>query len=282
MNKGIYFMLVATFTFSIMNVSIKMIPAIPPIEIIFFRSIISLVISGVVLWWQKVPFFGVNKPLLILRGVVGAISLYLFFTLLQQIPLATASTLNYLTPIMATLLGAYFLREQVAKIQWLFFAISFAGVLVVQGFDVRVSYVHLAIGLAASFFMASAYNIVRKLKTTEHPMVIIFYFPLVTLPFASAGTYIQWVPPSSIDWLYLILVGILTQIAQYFMTKSYQIAEINQVTILNYLGLIYSLVFGYYIFDETFNTITYFGMGLVLLGVILNVALKFNKKPTRL
>lgn len=272
-------MLIATFTFSIMNVSIKMIPSIPPIEIIFFRSLISLVISVTVLWWQKVPFFGNNKPFLVLRGVVGAISLYLFFSLLQQIPLATASTLNYLTPIISILLGAYFLREQVAKVQWLFFIISFIGVLIVQGFDIRVTYVHLGMGLAASFFMASAYNIVRKLKTTEHPLVIIFYFPLVTLPFASAGTYIQWVSPIGMDWIYLILVGILTQIAQYFMTKSYQIAEINQVTILNYLGLIYSLVFGYYIFDETFNAITYFGMGLVLLGVLLNVALKYNYKP---
>jgi drug/metabolite transporter (DMT)-like permease len=272
-------MLIATFTFSIMNVSIKMIPSIPIIEIIFFRSLISLVISVTVLWWQKVPFFGNNKPFLVLRGVVGAISLYLFFSLLQQIPLATASTLNYLTPIISILLGAYFLREQVAKVQWLFFIISFIGVLIVQGFDIRVTYVHLGMGLAASFFMASAYNIVRKLKTTEHPLVIIFYFPLVTLPFASAGTYIQWVSPIGMDWIYLILVGILTQIAQYFMTKSYQIAEINQVTILNYLGLIYSLVFGYYIFDETFNAITYFGMGLVLLGVLLNVALKYNYKP---
>lgn len=274
-------MLIATFTFSLMNVSIKMIPNIPPIEIIFFRSIISLLISTSVLWWQQVPFFGNNKPLLVLRGVVGAISLYLFFSLLQQIPLATASTLNYLTPIISTLLGAYFLREQVAKIQWLFFAISFVGVIVVQGFDVRVSYIHLGMALAASFFMASAYNIVRKLKTTEDPLVIIFYFPLVTLPFASAGTYLHWVPPVGIDWLYLILVGILTQIAQYFMTKSYQIAEINQVTILNYLSLVYSLVFGFYIFDETFNVVTYFGMGLVLLGVVLNVALKYNKKPIK-
>ena len=58
------------------------------------------------------------------------------------------------------------------------------------------------------------------------------------------------------------------------MTKSYQSEELSKVSILNYIGLIYAILFGWFLFDETFNLMTYVGMGLVILGVALNVVLK--------
>ncbi len=277
-SPGVRYMLLATLTFTLMKVFVKLLPHIPPIEIILFRSIISLFISVSMLRAQRVPLFGNNKLVLIGRGVAGAIALTLNFYLIQQIPLATVSVLTYLAPVFSTLIGVYLVKEKVLPLQWVFFSISFIGILVIQGFDIRISELHLVLGVLTSAFMGLAYNFVRKLNTTEHPLVIIFYFPLVLLPIASIWSAFVWVQPKSWDWLYLIMVGILTQIAQFFMTKSYQSAEINKVSILNYVGMIYSLLFGYLLFDETFNAITYSGMGLVLLGVIANVILKRFKK----
>ncbi|MEP0367056.1 MAG: DMT family transporter [Cyclobacteriaceae bacterium] len=276
-SSGVRFMLIATFVFMVMKVCVKYIPHIPAIEIILFRSIISLVISYYYLARQKVSVWGNNKPILILRGSTGAIALITYFSLLQQIPLATAATLQYLAPIFTAILGIYLVKEKVKPIQWVFFLLSFAGVVVVQGFDPRISITHLVMGIATSLFMGLAYNFVRMLKTSEHPLVIIFYFPLVMLPISGVWSGFVWVQPQGIDWLVLLGVGVFTQIAQYFMTKSYQVAELSKVSILNYVGIIYALGFGWILFDETFNFMTYLGMGLVLLGVILNVALKSKK-----
>ncbi len=267
-------MLIATFTFTLMKVGVKLVPHIPPIEIIFFRSIISLIISAFALRVQRVSIWGTNKLILVARGVSGAIALFLYFTLLQQIPLATASTLQYLAPVFTSILAIFLLREKVKSIQWLFFFISFLGIITVQGFDTRISISHLLIGITASFFMGLAYNFIRMLKTSEHPLVIILYFPLVTLPIAGIISIFQWVQPIGIDWIVLIAIGVLTQIAQYFMTRSYQNEEVNRVAIVNYTGLIYSLGFGFIIFGETFNLMTYLGMALVLAGVILNLVFK--------
>ncbi|MEM8894337.1 MAG: DMT family transporter [Bacteroidota bacterium] len=274
MSKGIQFMLVASFTFTLMKVGVKLIPHIPPIEIIFFRSIISFVISVLALKSQKVSIWGRNKPILIARGISGAIALFMYFTLLQKIPLATASTLQYLAPIFTSILGIFLLRERVKSLQWLFFFVSFTGILVVQGFDTRVSSLHLLLGISASLFMGLAYNFIRMLKTSEHSLVIILYFPLVTLPIAGIISIFQWVTPEGFDWLILIGIGVLTQIAQYFMTRSYQNEEVNKVSIVNYTGLIYSLGFGFIIFGETFNLMTYCGMVLVIIGVVLNLIYK--------
>jgi drug/metabolite transporter (DMT)-like permease len=96
----------------------------------------------------------------------------------------------------------------------------------------------------------------------------------VTLPIAGVISIFQWEQPQGLDWIVLISIGVLTQIAQYFMTKSYQNEEVNRVAIVNYTGLIYSLGFGFIIFGETFNFMTYVGMALVLMGVILNLVFK--------
>ncbi|WP_373521342.1 EamA family transporter, partial [Aquiflexum sp.] len=66
-------------------------------------------------------------------------------------------------------------------------------------------------------------------------------------------------------------VGLLTQFAQYFMTLSYQNAQLSKVASLSYIGIIYALGFGFFIFGETFNLMAYLGMALVLLGVIMNI-----------
>ncbi|MBV6644556.1 MAG: DMT family transporter [Cyclobacteriaceae bacterium] len=267
-------MLMATFTFTLMKVFVKSISHIPAIEIILFRSIISLGISIFYLQRQKVAFFGNNKKVLIARGMSGAAALIIYFYLLQQIPLATAATLQYLAPIFTAVLGIFIVKEKVHPVQWIFFMLSFAGVMVVQGFDTRISLTHLVMGVATSLFMGLAYNFIRKLKNTEHPLVIILYFPLVLLPIAAIWSGYVWVQPIGWDWFHLFMVGICTQVAQYFMTKSYQSDELSKVSILNYIGLIYAILFGYFLFDETFNLMTYVGMGLVLIGVMLNVIFK--------
>ena len=267
-------MLLATFMFTLMKVSVKLVPYIPAIEVILFRSIVSMVISVYYLKRQSVSVWGNNKPILVMRGVAGAIALVTYFSLLQQIPLATMSVLQYLAPIFTSILGIFLVKEKVKPWQWGFFAISFIGVLVVRGFDSRISMLHLGMGIGASFFAGLAYNFIRMLKTSEHPLVIIFYFPLILLPISGIWSSFVWVQPQGWDWLVLLAVGLFTQVAQFFMTKSYQSEELSKVSILNYIGLIYAILFGWFLFDETFNLMTYVGMGLVILGVALNVVLK--------
>ncbi len=273
MSKGVQYMLLATFLFALMKVCVKMIPGIPPIEIILFRSVISFIISFAGIKAQGISPWGNNKPLLILRGAFGALSLMLYFLLIQQIPLATTYTLLYLAPVFTTILGIYFLKEKVLPVQWVFFLLSFAGVLMVTGFDFRVEPLHLLIGIVSSLGSGVAYNVIRKLKTSEHPLVIILYFPLVTLPIAAVYSFFVWVTPVGWQWFWLIMVGVLTQFAQFFMTKAYQQEEVSVVSSLSYLGIVYGLGFGF-LFGEHFNLLTYFGMACVILGVVMNVFFK--------
>jgi drug/metabolite transporter (DMT)-like permease len=279
LSPGMRYMLVATVFFSLMNISVKLLPHIPAIEIVFFRSIVSLVLSAALLRSQNIPVFGKNHRLLITRGITGALALILYFTTLQKIPLAAAVTLQFLSPIFTTLIGIYFVSEKIRWIQVIFFVVSFAGIVVIEGFDPRLTLMYTLIGVGSAFFSGISYNVIRKLNTTEHPLVIVFYFPLVTIPVAAVWSAFVWVKPSLMDWFLLLLVGLLTQFAQFYMTKAYQNEKLANVANLNYLGIIYALGLGWVFFDESFNVLTFLGMGLVLAGVMLNV--NFNRRQNR-
>ncbi len=273
-SKGIQYMLLATFFFSLMNVGVKMVSHIPAVEIILFRSIISLLMSFVMLRAKRVSVWGTHHKLLLTRGTAGAAALILFFITLQNIPLATAVTIQYLSPIFTTILGVFIVKEKVKPWQWVFFLISFAGILVIEGVDTRISPLFLGLGVASAVFSGLAYNVIRKLNTREHPLVIVFYFPLVALPVSGLYSLFNWVQPQGWDWAILILVGVLTQLAQYYMTMSYQAEELSKVANLNYIGIIYALFFGFILFGEMFSVWSYAGMALVLVGVVLNIRYK--------
>jgi drug/metabolite transporter (DMT)-like permease len=271
MSKGVLHMMVATLFFALMNVCVKLIPHIPAVEIVFFRSLITLFLSYGFLKKANIPIWGNNKKLLILRGVSGSVSLILYFRLMQEIPLASANTLVFLAPIFTTILAIFMNNEKVDALQWVFFAISFAGVLFIRGFDVRISNFNLLMGILASLTSGIAFNAIRKLNTSEHPLVIMMYFPLVTIPFTGVFIMFNWQTPQGADWLILLAIGILTHIAQLYMTKAYQTEEVSKVSSVRYLGIIYALGFGFVFFDEHFNVAVYLGMALTLAGVILNV-----------
>ncbi len=277
MNRGVFYMLIAGLFFAIMNVLVKLLPTIPAIEIVFFRSLVSFVISFSFLKSAKVPLFGTHKKWLIARGVAGAIGLTLYFYTLQNIPLAIAVTIQFMSPIFTSILGVYIVKEKVKPAQWFFYLMAFAGIVIIQGFDPRISLKMFLIGIAGAIFAGLAYNFIRRIKDKEHPLVIVFYFPLVTLPLAGLYSLFNWVMPVYEEWLILLLIGILTQVAQYFMTKSYQAEDLSKVASLKYLSIIYALGFGFVFFDEQFNLAVYSGIILILSGVALNVWYKTKK-----
>jgi len=277
--RGVLYMLLASFFFACMAACVKLLQGIPVLEIIFFRAVISGVLCLAGIWRAGVPALGTRRGLLTLRGVAGALALAQGFWLLQNTPLAAATTLTHLSPIFTTLIGIWFVKEKVDAQQLLWFLLSFAGIVIMQGFDYRISGWHLLLGITASLTMGVAYNCVRKLGRTEHPLVIMFYFPLLCLPLAGVYTLFNWVPPQGVEWGWLLLLGLFTQLGQYYMTKSYQVAAISSVAIVNYTEVIFAIVLGLVLFGENFNLLTYAGMALVCAGVVLSLLTRKRPVP---
>ena len=160
------------------------------------------------------------------------------------------------------------------KVQWLFFLVAFLGIGLLKGFDDRVSLFYLILGIFSAFFAGAAYNCIRMVKDTDHPLVVVLYFPMVATPIMLVLSYFNWVSPVGWEWAIILLLGIFTQIGQVFMTLALQLEKANIVASLKYLGSLYALAYGYFLFDETYDWISLVGILLILSGVLLNVGLK--------
>lgn len=271
-NTPVANMLLATFAFAVMNVFVKQLSRIPAMEIVFFRCLVSGAICFAGIAGTGADWKGNNHALLVARGTFGTLALFCFFIMVHNIPLATAVTIAYLSPIFTTLIGVFVLGEQVRPVQWLFYAIAFAGVLVIEGFDHSVPTLFLLAGIVSAVCSGVAYNLVRRLKEQEHPLVVVLHFQLVGIVAGFVFTLFNWVTPATLwEWFCLLMCGLLTQVGQTCLTRSLQAERVAHVAILGYTGLLYALAFGVLIFGERYPAETLAGMALVIAGVVLSV-----------
>jgi drug/metabolite transporter (DMT)-like permease len=274
LSAGVRYMLISTLLFAVMNVLVKYLSHLPAVEIAFFRSMGSLSMAYSIIRYSKVSLPGNNIRRLLLRGFFGSSSLILYFITLHEMPLASAVTIQFLSPIFTAILGIFLVKERVRSLQWFFFAMAFGGVLIIQGFDSRVTWGYLLLGIGSAIFSALAYNTIRMLKESEHPLVIVFYFPLISLPITGFITAFNFVMPQPQDWPILIVIGIITQFAQYFMTRAFQSDELSKIASVRYVGIVWAIILGYAFFGEIISLQVQLGIACVLFGVVLNLAYK--------
>lgn len=266
--------LLATLFFAFMNVIVKYLSQIPFFELVFFRATISCIIGFFTLRQMKISFKPNNPKMILLRGITGTISLMLYFYTLQRMPLTTAVTIQYLAPLFTAILAGFILKDKITWLQWFFLMASFFGVMMVKGFDARVSWLELSLGVFAAFMSGLTYNLIRKLKDQEPPIRIVFYFPMISaiisLPFLFSNTHGGWVMPDFQQSLLLLTLGIVTWFAQVFMTKAYQADAPGYISIFNYLGIFLGAGFGYLFFDEKLTVLASFGILIILVSVVLS------------
>ena len=264
-------MFLSTSAFFLANVFVKEVAHIPAMETVFFRCVVASAFCVYGLRNEKGGLVGENHAMLLLRGVFGTTALFCFFLTLQQMPLASAQTIQYLSPIFTATIAIFVLKESVRIPQWFFYAIAFCGVLLIERFDERISPFYLAVGIVSAFCSGVAYNLVRSLRGKEHPLTVVLHFQLVGLVVGFVSLFFQWETPRGFDWLYLFLVGVFSQLGQIFLTKALQSEPVAGVAIINYTGLIYALSIGWLVFGEEQPIISLAGMALVVLGVLMSV-----------
>jgi len=264
-------MFLSTFFFAMANVCVKQVAHLPAMEIVFFRCLLGVMFCYYGLRRAGASVAGSNRKILALRGIFGTIALYFFFVTVQNIPLASAMTIQYLSPIFTAIIAIFLLNEKVRLPQWTFYAIAFAGVLLIEQFDARVSPFYLALGVVSAFGSGMAYNLVRSLKEKEHPLTVVFHFQLIGMIAGLLFTVFNWRTPVGWDWFYLVLIGIFSQLGQVFLTDALQKEKAASVAIIVYTGLFYGISIGWIFYGETQGAGSIFGMLLVVLGVILSI-----------
>ena len=100
---------------------------------------------------------------------------------------------------------------------------------------------------------------------------------MVSIPFMVLLCLFDFVMPAGVEWLLLLLVGIFTQFAQILLTKALHLGSSSLIIPFQYLGIVYALLVGYFVFDERLNMMVNLGVLFIFLGIIMNAYLRYKK-----
>lgn len=270
-------MLLSVVLFTAANVLVKTIGHLPTTQIVFMRSIVSLVLCAAYVRYRGFPFFGINRKWLLIRGATGMVGLTLFFYTVQNIPLATATVIQYLSPIFTVVLAMVYLGQKVRPIQWLFMAIALIGVVVLNGLDPNVPLKFVGIGILSAFFASVAYYATIRCTATDHPVLVVMYFHLLATPIMGTVSLLDWTPTSQFEWVTGLSVGLLSVFAQVAMAVAITREDASIVTPFKYVGAVIAWIVGIVLFDEHLGVLGTLGIVIVSAGVVLNtLARRYN------
>lgn len=269
-------MIWSALAFAVMSALVKLAgERLPSVEIAIARGVVTLVVSYLALRRAGIPAFGHANRWLIVRGLIGLGGLQCYFYAVTVLPLAEATVIHFTNPLFVALASPILLGERVGPRELGGVALGLIGVVLVTqpaflfgGAGVALSPLGVGVGLLGAVFGASAYIVVRKLRT-EHPLVVVFHFPLLVVPLTLPFVVPVWVTPTPREWMLLLGVGLVTQLGQVKMTEGLRLEPAARATAISYVQILFSFALGFALFHEVPTPLTWLGAALVAVGTLV-------------
>ncbi|MGL4850177.1 MAG: DMT family transporter [Clostridium sp.] len=278
-NKAIILILITAFSFALMGVFVKLAGnRIPSIEKSFFRNLVSCVVAFYFVRKSGDRLFGKpeNRKFLIGRALLGTIGIIANFYAIDNLVLSDANMLNNLSPFIVIIFSALFLREKITRKQIYILCVAFFGSLFIIRPSFSMTAIPALIGLLSAICAGGAYTFVRFLGNKEKGPTIVFFFSffsiVVTLPFV----VFDFTPFTPEELFFLLISGVVASIGQFALTTAYKYAPAKEISIYNYTQIIFSALFGFFIFSQIpdiYSIIGYF----IVIGASFYMFL-YNKK----
>ncbi len=206
----------------------------------------------------------------ILRGLMLATMSTFYFAAVKTLPLAHATALLFLTPILITVWAKLFLGETVSRGGWLAVLLGFIGVLIIcrpsGGLDTQGVVFALCAALSNSFYQ----TLTRRAATGDAPETQLFYTGLVGAVVLTASIPVWWAPLptplSATHWLAFGLLGVFGAAGHFLLIKAYQAASASTLAPWMYMQMLLALVLGWLVFGDKPDLIAILGMILIALA----------------
>jgi drug/metabolite transporter (DMT)-like permease len=262
-------MALSALGFSGMSVLVKVLARdLPTGEIVLVRAVITLALSAALVARAGLSPWGNQRGKLIVRGLLGFGGLAFYYLSLARLPLAEATTLQNTTPVLTALLAWWLLGERIGWAVGFALACGLGGVALVARPTGEGDVAGVVFALGAACSSSLAYVTVRQLSRSEHPLVIVFYFPLVATPLAIPWAIADWVWPTATGWLLLAGMSACTQIGQVFLTKGLAIERAGRATAVSYLQICFAVVWQLVAFDTVPSPWVLGGAALIIAGTL--------------
>lgn len=284
LNKGVKYMLIASFTFAVMGAFAKLASqSMSSLEVVFFRNIAGVIIVGLAILKRPMQHTGGKPFLLFFRGFMGFIALLAFFYNIAHISLGDAMTYSKTSPIFTAIFAWLFLSEKLSKKAWLAIFVGFLGILFITQPTGLGFTKYDMLGIFSGVGAALAYTSVRELKSYYDTRAIVLSFmlvgtigPVILFKLSEYWSikeldfvFATFVMPSGLVWIYVIAMGVFATISQLLMTKAYGEAKAGIVGAVSYTNILFSIIVGVILGDSLPTIITTFGILLIVSAGIM-------------
>ena len=270
---------------SVMDAIIKWLSDGYPLhEIVLARTLVAIILTVLMVHLEgglhllRTKRIGLHSA----RGVLVAIANMSFYLSLSVMPIAQATGLFFIAPLLITGLSGPMLGEQVGWRRWVAIAVGFVGVLLISGVGTDLISPMAFLPLLAALAYALVQLLARKLGNTDKASVMSFYISVVFLiistaffSFAGDGRFLgtggdnlsflfrPWVMPTTNHMVLMLVCGVLVACAGYLLNQAYRVSMANVIAPFEYIALPLAITWGWLFWDEIPNGRTLLGIALI-------------------
>ncbi|MBV7491725.1 DMT family transporter [Pseudomonas sp. PDM30] len=264
--KGILLIIVATFLFSTHDAFSKYLSGFYPIVMVVWARYVvhTLLMAGIFLPQSGLRVLRTKRPLLQVIRALCLLGTSLFFTTgLMYIPLAEATSVNFLAPVLVTALSVPLLGERVTQGQWLAVIFGFSGVLIIvhPGGDLFTPAVLLP--FCSALFFCFYQLLTRKLSEIDSPTTSNFFAGLCNTLVMSALVPFFWQTPNLVHGAMMLALGACGMTAHLFLTQAFRLAAPALLAPFSYCQIIFAGLLGWLLFSHTPTLTTVLGIAVI-------------------
>ncbi|MCC6718526.1 MAG: DMT family transporter [Acetobacteraceae bacterium] len=248
--RGILTILGAVFCFTMSDAMAKWLgQAMPVTQINWVRYLVFVPFALVLVQRTAGGRIRVRNPAQqVVRGLLLAFSALLFVAAIQLMPLAEATSVGFISPLLITALSVVVLGEVVRARRWIAIAVGLLGVLVIvrPGTEAFRPAALLVLGSSSSW--AVAVVLTRRMSGHDPTATTLLWSAVVGLAAMTLALPFGWVWPRAVDWGLGVALGLVASGGQYLMVQAYRFAPASLLAPFSYSSLLWSATLGWLLF----------------------------------
>ena len=268
LQSGVVWMLITAFFFVCVHATGKFLVARYPVaQVVWGRYFFHLLLATLMLA-PHVPRLirTTNLKLQLLRSSFMLGATVFFFAGVQYLSLTDANAINFLTPILVVILAQPVLGEKVSLRRWIGVGIGFMGAMIIirpgSGLmDIAAGFMILSVLCNACYQLST-----RKLGALDDPLTTLLFTALVGTIGASIAVPFFWEPMDLEGWLLMIAIGGFAVIGHFAIINAFRLAPASTISPFSYSILIWSVLFGYLVFDQLPDLWSMVGAVVIIIG----------------
>jgi drug/metabolite transporter (DMT)-like permease len=237
-------------------------------QMLFIRGLIAVAILSLALRINGKPIIAdvVFSKWIVVRALCECGGTICFITGLSLLPIATASTLVWTSPIFLTIAASLILKEHVTVLRWLAVLVGFIGVVLVASPDTSKFSSAMLLPLATAIFISARDLVTRKLDPGLHSQYVTWTTLVVVTLAGLMISFFDWRPVALTQIVWLSTSAILMSSAFYIQITAVRLGELSFIAPFAYSGILIAVFYGVVVWGELPGAPMIIGIVLIVLS----------------